>query len=323
MKTQTIRAVLATAAFALGAGAVQAQDFPNRPIKWIVPYLAGTGPDTTVRVVAEAMSEILKQPVVVDNKGGAAGNLGAQLAARSAPDGYTWVYSATTMSASMRMYRKPGYDVMKDFTHVGRISQSDVLLVVGADSGIASAKELLERARKNPGKLSYGSGGVGTPAHMGAEMMLNSSGAQALHVPYKGASESVNAVLGKQVDFALALASVALPQIRAGKLTALAVTGPRRNPRLPNVPTLEEAGVGGVQLVSFGGLSVPAGTPPAVTKRISDALQKALAQPEVRAKLEANGSLVVPSTGEEFAHNLQAEIALTEKMMKVAKLEPQ
>jgi tripartite-type tricarboxylate transporter receptor subunit TctC len=206
---------------------------------------------------------------------------------------------------------------------VGRISQSDVLLVVGADSGIASARELLERARKNPGKLSYGSGGVGTPAHMGAELMLNSSGAQALHVPYKGASESVNAVLGKQVDFALALASVALPQIRAGKLTALAVTGPKRNPRLPNVPTLEEAGVAGVQLVSFGGLSVPAGTPPAVTKRISDALQKALAQPEVRAKLEANGSLVVPSTGEEFAHNLQAEIALIEKMMKVAKLEPQ
>jgi tripartite-type tricarboxylate transporter receptor subunit TctC len=323
MKTQTIRAVLATAALALGTAAVQAQDYPTRPIKWIVPYLAGTGPDTTVRVVADAMSDVLKQPVVVDNKGGAAGNLGAQLAARSAPDGYTWVYSATTMSASMRMYRKPGYDVIKDFTHVGRISQSDVLLVVGADSGIGSARELLERARKNPGKLSYGSGGVGTPAHMGAELMLNSSGAQALHVPYKGASESVNAVLGKQVDFALALASVALPQIRAGKLTALAVTGPKRNPRLPNVPTLEEAGVAGVQLVSFGGLSVPAGTPPAVTKRISDALQKALAQPEVRAKLEANGSLVVPSTGEEFAHNLQAEIALIEKMMKVAKLEPQ
>src|SRR6185503_2297420 len=133
-----VRAALAAATFALAAAGAQAQDFPSRPIKWIVPYLAGTGPDTTVRVVADAMSDILKQPVVVDNKGGAAGNLGAQIAARSAPDGYTWVYSATTMSASMRMYRKPGYDVMKDFTHVGRISQSDVLLVVRPDLGAAS-----------------------------------------------------------------------------------------------------------------------------------------------------------------------------------------
>jgi tripartite-type tricarboxylate transporter receptor subunit TctC len=322
MNKPSIRAALAATAFALAAGA-QAQDFPNRPIRWIVPYLAGTGPDTTVRVVAEAMSDILKQPIVVDNKGGVAGNLGAQAAARSAPDGYTWVYSATTMSASMRMYRKPGFDVMKDFTHVGRISQSDVLLVVSPDAGVASVKDLLERARRNPGKLSYGSGGVGTPAHMGAELMLGSAGVQALHVPYKGASESVNAVLGKQVDFALALASVAMPQIQAGKLVALAVTGPRRNPRLPQVPTLAESGVGGVQLVSFGGLSLPAGTPAPVTKKISDALHKALAQPEVRAKLEANGSLVVPSSPEEYAQNLQAEIVLTEKMMKVVKLEPQ
>jgi tripartite-type tricarboxylate transporter receptor subunit TctC len=323
MNKQTLRVLLAGAALAAAATGSLAQDFPDRPIKWIVPYLAGTGPDTTVRIVAEAMSGLLKQPIVVDNKGGVAGNLGAQLAARSAPDGYTWVYSATTMSASMRIYRKPGYDVMKDFTHVGRISQSDVLLVVNPDSGITSVQELVARGRKNPGKLSYASGGVGTPAHMGAELMLNSSGVKALHVPYKGASESVNAVLGKQVDFALALASVAMPQIHAGKLTALAVTGPRRNPRLPKVPTLAEAGVPGVQLVSFGGLSLPAGTPPAVTKKIAEALQKALAQPEVRAKLEASGSLVVPSTGEEYAQDLQAEIALTEKMMKVVKLEPQ
>jgi tripartite-type tricarboxylate transporter receptor subunit TctC len=322
-KAQIFRAALAAASLVLGAAGAQAQDFPSRPIKWIVPYLAGTGPDTTVRIVAEAMSELLKQPVVVENKGGAAGNLGAQLAARAAPDGYTWVYSATTMSASMRMYRKPGYDVMKDFTHVGRISQSDVLLVVNPDSGITSTRELVERARSRPGQLSYGSGGVGTPAHMGAELMLHAAGVRALHVPYKGASESVNAVLGKQVDFALALASVAMPQIQAGKLSALAVTGPHRNPRLPNVPTLAEAGIPGVQLVSFGGLSVPAGTPAAVTRRIGAALQKALAQPEVRAKLEANGSLVVPSSGEEYAQNLQAEIGLTEKMMDAARLSPQ
>lgn len=300
-----------------------AQEYPARPIRWIVPYLAGTAPDNTVRIVAEALGEVLKQPVVVDNKAGAAGNLGAQLAAKAAPDGYTWVYSATTMATSMRMYRKPGYDVLKDFLHVGRIALSDVLVVVHADSGIASLKDLLERARKNPGKLTYGSGGVGTPAHMGAELILNAADAQALHVPYKGASESANAVMSRQVDFALTISSVSLPHVQGGKMIPLAVTGSKRNPRLPNVPTLAEAGLPGITLVSFGGLSLPAATPPAIARRIGDALQSVLAKPEVRARLEAQGGLVSPSTPEEYADALRAEIAQTERMMRLAKIEPQ
>lgn len=315
--------VLAAAGLALGSAALAQDNFPSRPIKWIVPYLPGTAPDITVRITAEALSGILKQPVVVENKGGAAGNLGAQIAARAPADGYTWVYSATPMATNMRMYRKPGFDVMKDFIHVGGITRSDVVLVVAADSGIQSAKELIDRTRKQPGKLSYASGGVGTPAHMGAELILRSTDAQALHVPYKGASESANAVLGKQVDFALTITSVSLPHIAGGKLKALAVTAPTRNPRLPDVPTLAEAGVPGVSLVSFGGLSLPAGTPAPIVQRVSEALQKALADPEVRKKLEANGAAVVASKSEEFAQNLQSEIALTEKMMKVAGIEAQ
>lgn len=315
--------VLAAAGLALGGAALAQDNFPSRPIKWIVPYLPGTAPDITVRITAEALSGILKQPVVVENKGGAAGNLGAQIAARAPADGYTWVYSATPMATNMRMYRKPGFDVMKDFIHVGGITRSDVVLVVAADSGIQSAKELIDRARKQPGKLSYASGGVGTPAHMGAELILRSTDAQALHVPYKGASESANAVLGKQVDFALTITSVSLPHIAGGKLKALAVTAPTRNPRLRDVPTLAEAGVPGVSLVSFGGLSLPAGTPAPIVQRVSEALQKALADPEVRKKLEANGAAVVASKSEEFAQNLQSEIALTEKMMKVAGIEAQ
>jgi tripartite-type tricarboxylate transporter receptor subunit TctC len=317
MKTIRIPALLAAVALALPAAHAQ-QDYPNRPIKWIVPYLAGTAPDITVRITAEAMSDILKQPVVVENRAGAAGNLGAQMAARAPADGYTWVYSATTMSASMRMYRKPGYDVMKDFTHVGRITQSDVVMVVSPDSGIHSAQELLERARKNPGKLSFASGGVGTPAHMGAELILSSAGAKALHVPFKGATESANAVMAKQVDFALTLTSVSLPFIQAGKLVPLAVTAPKRNPRLPDVPTLAEAGIPNVTLLSFGGLSVPAGTPAPVVKKIGNALEQALAKSDVRARLEANGASVVPAMGAEYAKDLEAEIGLTEKMMRVA-----
>jgi tripartite-type tricarboxylate transporter receptor subunit TctC len=302
--------------------AALAQDFPARPIRWIVPYLAGTAPDNTVRIVAEAMSAQLKQPVMVDNKGGVAGNLGAQLAAKAAPDGHTWVYSASPMATNMRMYRKPGFDALKDFTHVGRIAISDLLVVVHADAGITSLKDLMERARKAPGKLTWGSGGIGSPAHMGGELLLNTAGADALHVPYKGASESANAVMGRQVDYALTISSVSMPHITGGKMLPLAVSGPQRNPRLPNVPTLAEAGLA-VTLVSFGGLSVPAGTPAPIVRRLAETLDAVLAQPEVRRRLEANGGMVAPASSEAYTEALRAEIAQTEKMMKLAKLEAQ
>lgn len=301
----------------------QAQDFPTRPIRWIVPYLAGTAPDNTVRTVAEAMATILKQPVIVENKPGAAGNLGAQLAARAPADGYAWVYSATPMAASMRMYKKPGFDVMKDFTHVGRIAISDLTVVVHPESGVKTIKDLTGRMQKEPGKLSFASGGVGSPAHMGAELMLGMAGVSALHVPYKGASESITAVIGKQVDFALAISSVAVPHISAGRLLPLAVTGPQRNPRQPGTPTLAESGWTGLHLTSFGGLSVPAGTPAPIVKRLSDTLSQVLAMPEVRARLEAQGGMVAPSTPDEFRDALSAEIGLTERMMKSTRLEAQ
>lgn len=321
-----IRHRLSTA-FLVGAAAFSAsapaQDFPSRPIRWIVPYLAGTAPDNTVRIVAEAMGQALKQPVVVDNKPGAAGNLGAQLAARAPADGYTWVYAASPMASSMRMYKKPGFDVMKDFTHVGRIAISDLTVVTHPDSGLKSIKDLMERARKEPGKLSYASGGVGSPAHMGAELILSMANAQALHVPYKGASESTNAVMGKQVDFALAISSVAMPHIAGKRLVPLAVTGPQRNARQPDTPTLAESGWTGLHITSFGGLSVPTGTPAPVVKRLSDALAQVLVQPEVRQKLEAQGGTVAPSSPEELRDALQAEMGLTERMMKSAKLEAQ
>jgi tripartite-type tricarboxylate transporter receptor subunit TctC len=321
--TRPAASALLFAAAALAAAGAQAQEYPSRPIKWIVPYLAGTAPDTTVRITGEAMSKILGQPVVVENRGGVAGNIGAQLAAKAPADGYTWVYSSSPMATNMRMYRNPGFDVMKDFVHVGRITQSDSVIVVHPDSGIASVKQLVERMRQSPGKLAYASGGVGTPSHMGAELVLSATGTQALHVPYKGASESTNAVAGKQVDYALALVGPALPHIQGGKLKPLAVLSPKRNARLDKVPTLAEAGIPGIALVSFGGLAVPKGTPAPVTQKIRNALAQALAMADVREKLEASGATVVPSTPEEFAQSLQAEIALTEKLMKAANIEAQ
>jgi tripartite-type tricarboxylate transporter receptor subunit TctC len=307
----------------LAAAGANAQDWPSRPIRLIVPFLPGTSPDSSARALAEAMAPMFRQPIVVENKAGAAGNLGAQAAARSAPDGYTWVYAASTMAGAMRMYRKPGYDVLKDFALVGRISTADVVVVAPADSGLRTARDLIERARKEPGKLSFASGGIGTPAHLGAEMMLSVGHAQATHVPFKGASESLNAVIGRQVDFALTILSVSLPQVKAGKVTALAVTGPRRNAALPEVPTLAEQGLPGVDLTSFGGLAVPAGTPAPIVRRIGEALREALARPEIKAYLERLGVQPAPNSPEQFAEDMKVEIARTEKMMKAAKLEPQ
>lgn len=313
---------LAIAAFAVPSWTA-AQDFPTRSIRWIVPYVAGSSADGTARIMADAMSKLLGQPVIIDNRAGAAGNIGAQNVAKAPPDGYTWVYSASPMSTNMRMYRHPGFDVMKDFIHVGRITQTELVVIVHPESGLKTIGELLEKARRNVGNTTYASGGVGSPAHMGAELMLNVADAQVLHVPYKGAAESVNAVLGKQVDFALTLAAASLAQIKAGKLTALAVTSGQRNPVLPTVPTLEESGIRGVALVTFGGLSVPAGTPAPIVKRIAGALNAALAQPDVQRRIEATTSKPAPSTPEEFTSDFRAEIQLTERMMRIANLAAQ
>jgi tripartite-type tricarboxylate transporter receptor subunit TctC len=322
--TLTRRDVLAAAAALPWAAPsfAQGDDWPSRTIRIVVPYLAGTAPDTSARTLADAMGPILKQTIVVENKPGAAGNLGAQIAARSAPDGYTWVYAASPMAAAMRMYRKPGFDVLKDFVMVGRISISDLLVIAPADSGLRSIADLAERARRSPQGLTYASGGIGSPAHMGAELMLQTAGVSAQHVPFKGASESVNAVIGKQVDFALAITSVALTQIKAGRVVPLAITSAQRNPVLPQVPTLVEQGLAGAVVVSFGGLAVPAGTPPAIVARINDALRQALARPEVRSTIEHQGSIPAPSTAEEYAQVMRAEITQTERMMKAARLEP-
>ncbi len=309
----------------LPAGRAHAQpgDWPSRPIRLIVPYLAGTAPDSSARTIAAAMGTLLKQPIVVENKPGAAGNLGAQLAARAPADGYTWVYAASPMASAMRMYRKPGFDVLKDFTMVGRMSISDLVVIAPVDAGMRTMADLLERARKRPGELNWASGGVGSPAHMGGELMLSAAGVTANHVPFNGASESLNAVIGQQVDFALTVTSVALAQWKQGKVAVLGITSPKRNPVLPGVPTLVEQGLAGVELVSFGGLAVPAGTPEPIVQRINQAMRDALAQPEVRAFIEAQAGVPAPTTPEGLADAMRAEIVQTERLMKAAKIEPQ
>jgi tripartite-type tricarboxylate transporter receptor subunit TctC len=307
----------------LPVGRAQAADpWPSRPIKWVVPYLAGTGPDTGARILAEAAGPLLGQPIIIENKGGAAGNIGARQVARAAPDGYTWIYSAGPMAANALMYQSPGYDVMKDFRHVMRLTTADVLLVVNPSSGIDSLEALVARARANPGKLDYASGGVGTPSHLGVELFLSAAGVSATHVPYKGASELVNAVLGNQVNFGMPILAVAYPHVKAGKLRALGVAAARRNATLPDVRTLAEQGLPGVELTSWGGLSLPAGTPDAVADRIYDVFSRLMKDPKVIAALTELGSQVAPSTPEGYVQVIRNEIEQTGRMMKSAKIAP-
>lgn len=305
------------------ADAVRAADqWPSRPIKWVVPYLAGTGPDTGARILAEAVGRLLGQPIIIENKGGAAGNIGARQVAHAAPDGYTWLYSAAPMAANVLMYRSPGYDAMKDFRHVMRLTTSDVLLVVTPASGIETLQDLVARARAHPGKLDYASGGVGTPSHLGVELLLNAAGVSATHVPYKGASELVNAVLGGQVSFGMPIFAVAYPHVKAGKLKALGVAGARRNANLPDVPTLAEQGLQGVELTSWGGLSLPAGTPDPIASRIYEVFSRALKDQRLIASMTELGSQVSPSTPEGYLQVIRHEIDLTGRMMKGANIQP-
>ena len=301
--------------------ALAQEPYPSRPIKWVVPYLAGTGPDTTTRILAEAVGPILGQPVVIENKAGAGGNIGARIAAKAPADGYTWVYSAAPMAANMHMYKNPGYDALKDFRHVMRLTSSDIVVVVKATSDIRTLNDLLARAKAKPDALSYSSGGVGTPSHLGVEMLLDASGAKVMHVPYKGASELVNAVMGDQVAFGAPIFSVAYPMIQSGKLRALAVAGPKRNATLPEVPTLAELGIQGVELTSWGGISVPAGTPDAVVERIRAAFTQAMAQPKVIAALKQQGGQVDVRDSAAYVQGFKQEMALTEAMMKKVGLE--
>lgn len=322
-RRQLLRRSLAAATLPLAAPAAWAQaPYPNRPIKWLVPYLAATAPDTSARILAEAVEPILGQPIVIENRPGAGGNIGTRLVAKAPADGYTWLYAAVPMASNMRIFRNPGYDALKDFRHVIRVTKSEVALVVAADSDIRTLDDLLARLKARPGKVDYASGGIGTPSHLGMEQLLAATGMQALNVPYKGASEIVNAVLGKQVTFGMPIFSVAYPFVQGGKLRALAVSGHARNPALSQVPTLAELGVKGIELTSWGGVSVPAGTPDAVVQRMGDAFVQALKNPQLITRLEQQGGQVQVMDTAGFVASIEQEMKTTEAMMKRVGLEP-
>lgn len=284
------RIFMATAALALATtSAAWAQDFPAKPIRFIVPYTAGGTTDLVARTVGAHMAQSLGQPVIIENRGGAGGNIGMDAVAKAAPDGYTVGMGAISTNAlNPHIYRKMSFDPRKDFSAIGLLGNSTIVLEVNPAMPVKTVAELLAHARKHPGE-AYSTAGTGTSMHLAGVLFAQMSKTEWSHVPYKGSAPLLNDLLGGQVRVAFDNLPASLPHIQAGKLRALAVAGTQRSPALPNVPTMAEAGLPGYDVEPWFGVYGPAGLPAAVTQRLSTALVAALADPAVKDKLALAG----------------------------------
>lgn len=284
--------------------------YPNRTVRFVVPFPAGIPIDVLLRAIGPRLTEVFKQPFIVENKPGAGANIGIDFVVRAPADGYTILSTASNFAANPSLYAKVNYDPLKDFMPVVGLIKTPAVLMVAGDSPIQSVAELVARAKANPDALKYASGGNGTLAHFAAEMLKAGADIQALHVPYKGGPEMMTSLLSKTTDFAMPVVASTLSQIQAGKFRALAITAPRRMALLPNVPTLREAMPhGGFDLESENGLMVPAGTPAEVVARLHQEIAKIMRDPVIADPLVAAGYEIVANTPAEFGATVRSDVA--------------
>lgn len=293
------------------------EQYPSRVITMIVPFPAGGTTDIFARLMAQALSERLGQQVIVDNQGGAGGNIGSGVAAKAAPDGYTLLMGTVgTHAINASLYASMPFDHIADFTPLSRIAMVPNLLVANPEQPFKTVAELIEYAKANPGTLNYASSGNGTSIHLSAELFKTMTGVDMVHVPYKGSAPAITDLLGNQVAIMFDNLPSAIQHVRAGKLVPLAVTSAKRAPELPDTPTIAESGLDGYEATSWFGLFVPAGTPEAVVGKLNEAIQAALAEPAMVEKIKAVGGEPHPESSAEFAEFIKAE---TEKWGKVVK----
>jgi tripartite-type tricarboxylate transporter receptor subunit TctC len=310
---------LAGAAILCGPAALVAQDYPVKPVRLIVPFTPAGATDLLARIVGDGLSRRFGQKIIVDNRPGAGANIGAQLASQAAPDGYTLLMAPTSVYAiAMTLYTVPGYDLLRDFTPVSTIANVPHVLVVPASLGVTTAKELIALARSRAETLNVASQGTGTVSHLEAEMFQRMSGIKLTHVPYKGSAPAQMDLLAGRVELAFDSIAVTLPQVRAGKLKALAVCAEHRASVLPEVPTMAEAGLPGYKAESWLGILVPARTPPPVVQRLNRELVALLADPQTRAALTERGFEPLSSTPEQFAARMRGEVAMWAKLVKAS-----
>ena len=298
------------------AAAEDAADFPSRPITVIVPFPAGVGVDVVIRTLGPRLTASMGQPIVVENRPGAGGNIGQELAARAPKDGYTLLGTASNFVANPSLYRKVNYDPLKDFTPVAGLIRTPSVLVVPADSPIKSVSQLVAMGKEAPGKINYASGGNGSMAHFSGELFKTLAGVDLTHVPYKGAPDIMTSLLSKQTDLAFPVLVSVLPQLRAGTLRALAITGTKRSPQLPDVPTMYEVMKPGFDIESENGIVAPAGVPAPIIAKLNAEIVKALRDPAVADPLIANGFEVVGSTPAEMGARLKADVVKFDEIVK-------
>jgi tripartite-type tricarboxylate transporter receptor subunit TctC len=310
------------AVFSVGAAA---QDYPSRRIQIIVPYTAGGSSDYVARSVAAKIQGPLKQPVVVENRPGGNAHIGTEYVAKSAPDGYTLLLAGmTTHAAAPALYKKLPYDPVKDFAPISNCIDSPIAVVAHTSVRAGSLDELVAYARANPGKLNYGSAGVGNTLHLAGEVFRSVTGVDIVHVPYKGASQALTDLLGGRIQLMFDLPQTPLANIQAGKLKALAVTGTQRLAILPQVPTAAEAGLPAFHFSTWIGLVAPVGTPAAIVQRLHQEIVAALAQPDLRESFSQRGMVVAPSESPEaYARFIRSEIDRLGKVIRAASIEPE
>ena len=303
-----MRALLATLSVAFALHAYGQDAWPTRPVRMILPFPPGGGTDILGRLIAERLSAGIGQPVVTENRGGAGGNVGAEVAARSAPDGYTIVLVAPSLAISPTLYSKINYDPVKDFAPISLVATVPNVMVT-QPSLPGQLQEFIAFVKAKPGALNFGSGGAGTSNHLAGELFNIVTGARLVHVPYKGVNLAMQDVLAGNVHLVFIGIPAAAPHIKAAKLRALAVVAPQRSSALPDVPTVAEAGLKDFEVTTWYGILAPTGTPQPVVKRLNAELVKIMHAPEMKEKLTATGTEPLTSTPEEFAAYIKREIA--------------
>jgi tripartite-type tricarboxylate transporter receptor subunit TctC len=311
------------AVLGLTAGDAGAQSYPSRQIRIVVPFAAGGAVDVLARLIGAKLSESLKQPVIVENRPGAGGNLAADAVAKAAPDGYTILLTTNGHAISPSLYRSLPYDTIKDFIPVTQLIASSLVLVANPKLPAKTVPELIALAKSTPGGLTYGSTGVGNPLHLTMEMLKHATGIAVTAVPYRGDAPLLTALVAGEVPMAITPLATTRPHVAAGTLRALAVTGDARSPALPDVPTVAEQGVAGFASSSWQGFFVPAHTPREIVAVIQQETRKALDTADVRDRLKTFGAEPVGSTPEEFERRFRADIARFAQIVREARIPQQ
>jgi tripartite-type tricarboxylate transporter receptor subunit TctC len=306
------------------APVAQAQTYPDRPIRLIAPFPAGGLADVLARAVGDEMSKTLGQPVIVENRAGAGGNTGADAVAKSTPDGYTLLMSsAGILTANPFLYAKMPFDAETAFIPVSNVAEMSMLVVVNPKVAAQTLKEFVALAKAQPGKINFGSPGIGTTGHLGLAMLMHAAGIKITHVPYRGAAPAVQDLIAGQIDGVVDNPPTVLPHINAGKLRPLAVAARQRMPLLPDVPTAAEEGVVGYEASSWFGIAAPAGTPPAVIARLHKEIAAAVRTPAMQERFAKSGARLVGDTPEQFAAQIKSERVRWGEIIKAANITPQ